>query len=64
MKNLNLKVRIFKKFRTQCDFTSEMEMREERISRIIHGRTTPTKKEKQKIAMTLGFKIVDLFPEA
>ena len=54
MKNLRLKSKIYELFETQSDFAQSLGVREDRVSRIIHGRAVATEEEKQAIGRTLA----------
>lgn len=62
MKNLKLKARVIEKYGNQSLFCLKAGMREDRLSRLIHGRSTPSDKEKATISRRLGAKPDDIFP--
>jgi hypothetical protein len=59
--NLTLKTKIYEKFRTQSDAAMCFQMREDRLSQIIHGRRTPTDEEKRTISERLKTDEAELF---
>ena len=59
--NLSLKFRIYELFRTQSDAARSFEMREDRLSQIIHERRTATDDEKRAICEKLNAGEADLF---
>jgi len=59
--NLKLKFTIYEQFRTQSDAARCFDMREDRLSQIIHGRRIPTDDEKKKICEKLKTGETDLF---
>lgn len=61
MKNLELKIRIIRKFGTQTDFARVVGVREDKLSRLINGRVYPTEWEKEIIAQKLGATPQELF---
>lgn len=61
--NLKLKLKIYERFRTQCDAAKQFNMREDRLSQIIRGRRMASDDEKAIIAHKLHTKIINLFPE-
>jgi len=62
MKNLKLKSVIILKFGTQFDFSRVVGLREDRISKLIHGRVIPTQDEKEIIGRALGVNLDEIFP--
>jgi hypothetical protein len=52
--NFDLKIAIIKKFGRQCAAAEKLEIRETRLSQIIHGRATPTDRERAVLARVLG----------
>jgi transcriptional regulator with XRE-family HTH domain len=61
VKNLTLKAEIIRKYGTQAHFAEIAGMREDQISKIIHGRLRPTADEKFIIAKKLGLPETVLF---
>jgi DNA-binding XRE family transcriptional regulator len=61
--NIRLKTRIIEVFGQQTVFCRRTGIREDRLSRLIHGRALPSKHEKRKIAKHLQSKINDIFPK-
>ena len=49
MHNLRLKFAILEKFPRQADFCRESGLREDRLSRLVNGRSDPTEAEKRLI---------------
>jgi transcriptional regulator with XRE-family HTH domain len=60
--NLKLKFAILERFSRQADFCREAGMREDRLSRLVTGRSTPTESEKRVISDTLGITLNEIFP--
>jgi hypothetical protein len=63
MPNFELKALIIRKFGSQVVFSRVVGLAEDRVSRFIHGRTTPTDEEKRNIARKLGVSTDEIFPE-
>ena len=61
--NRILKARIIQCFGSQTDFARSLQISEERLSRIIHGRTVPCAPEKEVIAKKLGTHMNEVFPD-
>ncbi len=61
MVNYSLKVEILKRFSRQVDFCREAGIREDRLSRIVCGRSIPTEDERRLIAGKLGVSEDKLF---
>ncbi len=61
--NVNLKFKIYEKYRTQCDAAKDFNMREDRLSQIIRCRRHPSDQEKKLISSMLNEKKKYLFPE-
>ena len=61
--NLDLRFEIYKKFGSQFNAARVLNMREDRLSKIIRGRILPKSEEKRHFARKLGRKITGLFPE-
>jgi lambda repressor-like predicted transcriptional regulator len=61
MKNRELKSQIFRQFNTLTDFSRVVGMRDDRLSKIIHGRTQPTNEEKAVISRKLGVPPQEIF---
>ena len=61
--NLKLKSAIYEVFPSQALAAREFGIDEFRLSRLIHGRATPKREEKRRIAWKLQKKISELFPE-
>jgi len=61
--NVNLKFRIYEKYRTQSDAAKVFGMREDRLSQVIRGRRNPNDTEKRVMARKLGTTVDILFPE-
>ena len=59
--NRPLKARIIECFGNQVDFARLIGVSEERLSRIIHGRTVPRELEKELIAKKLGTSLTEIF---
>jgi len=55
--NVKLKVRILERFGKQWRFAQQMQMPEDRLSKIIYGRREATKEEKGKMADLLDTSI-------
>lgn len=64
MANLELKALIIRRFGTQVDFSRIVGLREDRISKLIHGRAKATGEECTVIAKKLGVTVQELFPGA
>jgi plasmid maintenance system antidote protein VapI len=62
MKNQRLKSKIYEVFETQSGFAQFLGVREDRVSRLIHGRATPTEQEKQEFAHALNVSPDEIFP--
>ncbi|MDD3579446.1 MAG: hypothetical protein PHW74_00330 [Desulfobacca sp.] len=62
--NTELKAKIIQKFGRQFVFGRACGIREDRISRFIYGRATPTPEEKAIIAKMLQVQESEIFPEA
>jgi plasmid maintenance system antidote protein VapI len=62
MKNLRLKSKIYELFETQSAFAQSLGVREDRVSRIIHGRAVATEEEKRDIGSMLGVSPDEIFP--
>jgi len=60
--NVKLKSKIFEKFRYQADFAQSAGLREDRLSKIIHGRREAKEDEMKRIAKALRVKVNELFP--
>ena len=60
--NVKLKSKIFEKFRYQADFAQSVKLREDRLSKIIHGRREVKEAEMKRIAKALKVKVDELFP--
>ncbi|MBC8179711.1 helix-turn-helix transcriptional regulator [candidate division KSB1 bacterium] len=61
--NIQLKFKIYEKYRTQSDAAKVFGMREDRLSQIIRGRRSPTDQEKYLIAQKLQADTEALFAE-
>jgi len=61
--NVNLKFRIYEKYRTQSDAAKVFGMREDRLSQIIRGRRNPNDVEKRLIVEKLDTTVDVIFPE-
>jgi hypothetical protein len=64
MGNLRLKFAILERFQRQADFCREVGFREDRLSRIINGRSDPTEAERRLIIEKLGVSESDIFAAA
>lgn len=62
MNNLRLKFAILERFARQADFCRESGLRDDRLSRLVNGRSDPTEAEKRLIAEKLGVSEHALFP--
>jgi transcriptional regulator with XRE-family HTH domain len=62
--NLRLKFAILERFLRQADFCREAGLREDRLSRIINGRSDPTETERRLIIEKLGVPENDIFAAA
>jgi plasmid maintenance system antidote protein VapI len=60
--NFALKNRIAEKYRTQADFSPEVGIPENRLSRLINGRDIVKPDQAQRIAEKLDCRIEDIFP--
>lgn len=63
MKNQELKAQIYRKFNMLTDFARIMGMRDDRLSKIIHGRVTPSNEEKLNISRKLGVAPQEIFSQ-
>jgi hypothetical protein len=61
--NFKLKASIIEAFGNQVTAAREFKIREDRLSRIIHARVSPTQEEKRTISWKLQKRIADLFPK-
>ena len=61
MINLKLKIRIIEVFGSQTKFANAVGMTEQKVSRIITGRTPINEEEKIEFALTLNSKVEDIF---
>jgi transcriptional regulator with XRE-family HTH domain len=59
--NRILKLKILEHFKYQADFAQLVKLREERLSRIVNGRVSPSDRERQRIAEALGIPEKELF---
>jgi len=59
--NIVLKTEILRSFRTQADLAQAINIREDRLSRIVRGRVLPKTQEMIIIAEHLGCSINELF---
>ncbi|MBW2608636.1 MAG: hypothetical protein JRD05_13515 [Deltaproteobacteria bacterium] len=59
--NLELKAKIILKFGSIIEAARKCEIREDRLSRIIHRRVVPNALERGELAFQLGERISDLF---
>ena len=62
MKNYSLKAKIIEKFGTQYEFSEILGIREDRLSKLIHGRIAPNAKERQTIPEKLGVSEGEIWP--
>lgn len=58
-----LKWQIYRQFKTLTDFSRIMGMRDDRLSKIIHGRIEPTVAEKELISKKLGVAPQEIFSQ-
>jgi transcriptional regulator with XRE-family HTH domain len=63
MRNLMLKAKIIVKFGSQSEFCRALGIREDRLSKIIHGRIDPSAQERKTIAKKLGVPKNELWPD-
>lgn len=61
-KNYKLKAKIILDFGSQALFAKVLGVSEDRISRLIHGRSIPKDEEKTEICKLLGSNPQELFP--
>jgi transcriptional regulator with XRE-family HTH domain len=61
--NNELKAQIIRKFTTITAFARAIGVREDRVSKIIHGRTIPTANERALICNKLGVPEREIFSE-
>lgn len=64
MKNPRLKSKIYELYETQSAFAQSLGIREDRVSRLIHGRAVATEEERQAIGRMLGVSPDEIFPLA
>lgn len=62
--NFRLKAIIIESFGTIAAAARQCDIREDRLSRIIHRRVTPSQKERRTLAWKLQKPIKELFPES
>jgi DNA-binding Xre family transcriptional regulator len=60
--NRNLKARIIQCFGNQTDFARLLQISEDRLSKIVHGRVTPREPEREAICKKLGATPSEIFP--
>jgi DNA-binding XRE family transcriptional regulator len=60
--NFELRNRIVEKYRTQADFSPEVEIPENRLSRLVNGRDLPKPEQARRIAEKLDCAVEDIFP--
>ncbi len=63
MKNPELKAQSYRKYPTLTDFSRIIGLRDDRLSKIIHGRTQPTNEERAIISRKLGVNPTEIFPQ-
>ena len=61
--NYNLRVEIFKKFRTQCDFADAAGEHDTFVSMVINGRRQLDAERQKKWAKVLKCKVSEIFPK-
>ena len=59
--DLNLKLKILERYRSQADFASVVGMREPDISRVVHGRLKLSKDKPKEWAKALSCKPEEIF---
>jgi hypothetical protein len=62
MKNYSLKAKIIEKFGTQFEFCEVLGIREDRLSKLIHGRISPNVHERRTIPEKLGVSEDEIWP--
>ncbi len=62
--NIELKAQIIRKFTTITAFARAIGAREDRVSKIIHGRSVPTAEERLLICEKLGVPECEIFSES
>jgi transcriptional regulator with XRE-family HTH domain len=60
--NRILKAKIIERIGNQTDFARLLGLSEDRLSKIIHGRTSPRESEREMISRKLGVPERELFP--
>jgi len=60
--NRRLKFAVLERFRHQYEFCQKVGIREDRFSKLISGRISPTEDEKKIIAQELGVEPDAIFP--